>query len=43
MPHEALWVLALWDGLQYHWLYDRDSVDVAAQLRAHLADVLPPR
>ncbi|WP_456286159.1 TetR/AcrR family transcriptional regulator [Microbacterium sp. JZ70] len=41
--HEALWVLALWDGLQYHWLYDRDGVDVAAQLRAHLADVLPPR
>lgn len=41
--HEALWVLALWDGLQYQWLYDRESVDVAAQLRAHLDDVLPPR
>jgi AcrR family transcriptional regulator len=39
--HEALWVLALWDGLQYLWLYDRDSIDVAAQLRAHLRDVLP--
>ncbi|MGN7799516.1 TetR family transcriptional regulator [Leifsonia sp. 22587] len=39
--HEALWLLALWDGLQYHWLYDRDGVDVAAQLRAHLADLLP--
>lgn len=39
--HEALWVLALWDGLQYLWLYDHDGVDVAAQLRAHLADVLP--
>jgi len=41
--HEALWLLALWDGLQYHWLYDRDSVDIAAHLRAHLEDVLPPR
>jgi AcrR family transcriptional regulator len=39
--HEAAWLLALWDGLQYQWLYDRDGVDVAAQLRAHLADVLP--
>jgi AcrR family transcriptional regulator len=39
--HEALWVLALWDGLQYLWLYDHDGVDVAGQLRMHLADVLP--
>ncbi|GAA2052744.1 TetR/AcrR family transcriptional regulator [Leifsonia soli] len=39
--HEALWLLALWDGLQYQWLYDHASVDVAAQLRAHLADILP--
>lgn len=39
--HEALWVLALWDGLQYMWLYDHDGVDVAAQLRTHFADVLP--
>jgi len=39
--HEAAWLLALWDGLQYHWLYNRDGVDVAAQLRAHLQDVLP--
>jgi AcrR family transcriptional regulator len=39
--HEALWVLALWDGLQYLWLYDHDCVDVPGQLRAHLADVLP--
>lgn len=38
--HEALWLLALWDGLQYHWLYDHDTVDVAAHLRAHLADIL---
>ncbi|MFP3464118.1 TetR/AcrR family transcriptional regulator [Leifsonia sp. SIMBA_070] len=39
--HEALWILALWDGLQYQWLYDRDSVVVADQLRQHIADVLP--
>lgn len=39
--HEALWLLALWDGLQYLWLYDHDGVDVASELRAHLADVLP--
>ncbi|KQP73872.1 TetR family transcriptional regulator [Microbacterium sp. Leaf288] len=38
---EALWLTALWDGLQYQWLYDRSSVDVAAQLTAHLDDVLP--
>lgn len=41
--HEAVWLIALWDGLQYQWLYDRDAVDIAAQLRAHLDDVLPPR
>lgn len=39
--HEAIWLIALWDGLQYQWLYDRDAVDVAAHLAAHLADVLP--
>ncbi|GAB3598318.1 TetR/AcrR family transcriptional regulator [Microbacterium tumbae] len=39
--HEAIWLVALWDGLQYQWLYDRDAVDVAAHLEAHLADVLP--
>lgn len=38
---EAIWLTALWDGLQYQWLYDRSSVDVAAQLTAHLDDVLP--
>lgn len=41
--HEAVWLVALWDGLQYQWLYDRGAVDVAAQLRAHLDDVLPRR
>lgn len=40
---EAIWLIALWDGLQYQWLYDRDAVDVAVQLRAHLDDVLPAR
>ncbi len=39
--HEAAWLLALWDGLQYRWLYDRDGIDVGAHLRAHLRDVLP--
>lgn len=38
---EAIWLVALWDGLQYQWLYDRNSVDVAAHLTAHLADILP--
>lgn len=38
---EALWLTAMWDGLQYRWLYDRDAVDVAAHLAAHLDDVLP--
>jgi AcrR family transcriptional regulator len=41
--HEAVWLIALWDGLQYQWLYDRSAVDVAAHLRAHLGDVLPAR
>lgn len=40
---EAIWLVALWDGLQYQWLYDREAVDVATQLRAHLEDVLPQR
>lgn len=40
---EAIRLVALWDGLQYQWLYDRESVDVAAELAAHLDDVLPRR
>lgn len=40
---EAIRLIALWDGLQYQWLYDRDSVDVAAHLAAHLDDILPRR
>lgn len=39
--HEAIWLISLWDGLQYQWLYDRDAVDVAEHLAAHLEDVLP--
>jgi AcrR family transcriptional regulator len=38
---EAVWLVALWDGLQHQWLYDPRAVDVAAQLAAHLDDVLP--
>lgn len=41
--HEALWLIAMWDGLQYQWLYDRGAVDIAGHLHAHLADVLPSR
>lgn len=38
---EAVRLVALWDGLQYQWLYDRERVDVAAHLTAHLDDLLP--
>jgi AcrR family transcriptional regulator len=37
---EAVWFVALWDGLQVQWLYDPDEVDVAAELKAHLETVL---
>jgi len=37
---EAVWFVALWDGLQVQWLYDPDEVDIAAELRAHLERVL---
>ena len=36
---EAVWLSALWDGLQFQWLYDRSSVDVPAALTTHLASV----
>ncbi|GMA23078.1 hypothetical protein GCM10025864_08370 [Luteimicrobium album] len=39
---EAVWLVALWDGLQIQWMYDR-TLDVGAHLAAHVADVLPPR
>ena len=37
---EALWLVALWDGLQFQWLYDPDSADVPALLQAHLASLI---
>lgn len=40
--HEAVWLLALWDGLQLQWLYDRDAVDVGWLLRGHLRSLLVP-
>ena len=43
ITNEAIWLSALWYGLQYHWLCDRQSVDVAEQSRHHLEDVLPQR
>ncbi|PJI95154.1 TetR/AcrR family transcriptional regulator [Luteimicrobium subarcticum] len=39
---EAAWLVALWDGLQIRWMYDR-SLDVGAHLAAHVTDVLPAR
>jgi len=33
-------VLALMDGLQIQWLYDRDSVDMAAQVRHYVQSLL---
>jgi AcrR family transcriptional regulator len=33
-------VIALMDGLQIQWLLDRDSVDMAADLHAHLATLI---
>ena len=38
---EAVWLAALWEGLQYQWLYDPTSVDVPAHLAGHLGDLLP--
>ncbi len=37
---EATWLLALWDGLQFQWLYDPAAVDVAGQLEGHLSQVI---
>lgn len=39
---EAVWFVALWDGLQVQWLYDPSSTDVAESLRAHLETLLLP-
>lgn len=42
--HEGLRFVALWDGLQVQWLFDPDSIDIPAELRAHLEGLLvdPP-
>ncbi len=37
---EAIWFVALWDGLQVQWLYDPEAVDVADELGAHLESIL---
>jgi hypothetical protein len=33
-------LVALMDGLQVQWLYDRDSVDMAAEVRRYLQTLL---
>ncbi|WP_425461603.1 TetR family transcriptional regulator C-terminal domain-containing protein [Glycomyces buryatensis] len=37
---EAIWFVALWDGLQVQWLYDPEEIDVTAELRVHLESLL---
>lgn len=37
----AATIIALWDGIQLQWLYDRDAVDMAGALRDYLALILP--
>lgn len=40
---EAIWLVALWDGLQFLWMNRAaDNVVVSIALRAHLTRVLPP-
>ena len=38
--HEAVWLIALWDGLQLQWLYD-STVSIPEMLRTHLVKVVP--
>ncbi len=38
--HEAVWLIALWDGLQLQWLYD-PTVSIPEALRTHLTGVVP--
>lgn len=33
-------IVALWDGIQLQWLFDRDAVDMAATLRDYLSLIL---
>jgi AcrR family transcriptional regulator len=37
--HEAMWLQALWDGLQLQWLYDRKAIDLGGHLREHVESV----
>jgi AcrR family transcriptional regulator len=37
---EAVWLVALWDGLQLRWLLEPEVVDVAAHLAGHVAWLL---
>ncbi|HEV7565907.1 MAG TPA: TetR/AcrR family transcriptional regulator [Microbacteriaceae bacterium] len=39
---ESTWFLALWDGLQFQWLYDPTAFDIADQLQAHADQLLTP-
>lgn len=38
--HEAIWLIALWDGLQLQWLYSPERVDIPGHLHAHLTSLL---
>lgn len=38
---QALWLVALWEGLQIQWLYAPNQTDIGAHLQAHLASVAP--
>lgn len=37
---EAIWLVALWDGLQLQWLYDPASVSVGDELAGHLKQLM---
>lgn len=37
---EAAWLVALWDGLQFQWLYDRETIDVADELMGHYKQLI---
>ncbi len=37
---EAIWLAALWDGLQLQWLYDPESVSVGDELAGHIKQLL---
>lgn len=38
-PHiEAIWLVAMWDGLQYQLVLDPDGLDLPAELDAHIAN-----